>query len=172
MQNTSDTQNIQQIPPGTYRAKVVAHEIGTAVTTGTQFLLLFVLLLDGAAAGEQIEHKLYVTPKAWPRAVDFLIAYGFASVDDYDLESIEDIVNSGELLPGIGQEAVVRIRDEDNGRGGEEPRIFWVTRPRSGTDKRSEAAEAIRRFREARKATASVSGKESAGGGDNQGAGE
>lgn len=96
-------------PPGFYKARAVASDIGVSNTKGTPFIAVTFEITEGEYEGKLIEWKGWSTEKTSERLVDDLRTLGYAGSDPEDLASLS-AEGVAEKLPNA---VSLKIQDDE-----------------------------------------------------------
>lgn len=96
-------------PPGFYKARAVASDIGVSNTKGTPFIAVTFEITEGEYDGKLIEWKGWSTEKTAERLVDDLRTLGYTGSDPEDLASLS-AEGVAEKLPNT---VSLKIQDDE-----------------------------------------------------------
>jgi hypothetical protein len=114
------------IEENVYRVQCVSAEVGESSQKHTPYVRCVLRIVDGSHAKRQYVKDLYLTDKAWEKAVESMRAMGWTGDDVTDLTGITDKI----AVAKIGQELVL---DRDNavkldpaGKPIYRNTVFWI----------------------------------------------
>lgn len=113
---TQAAEDFVPLPSGEYVARIVGGELFTSRTKGTAGYKLAFRVLDGAHAGRQFWHDVWLTPAALPMAKRDLSKLGVTALDQLERP----------LPPGIRCRVMLALRRDDDGTEYNRLRAFEV----------------------------------------------